>query len=199
MKAVMPDVPPDILQWRKRTGADHWDEMWEGVLHMPPMPNRTHQDLEGALVAWLRLQWARPRGNKVYHQINLASPGGWSDDYRIPDLVLLTPDRFEIDRNEYFEGPPTVVVEIRSPGDETDEKMPFYAKLGVPEVWVIDRDTKVPQVFVHQGNDYREQSPHDDGWIDSPATGIQVCGQPGQKLGIRLADDADTTQVLPEE
>ena len=49
MRAVMPEVPPDILAWRKRTGADMWDEMWEGVLHMAPMPNREHQDLEGAM------------------------------------------------------------------------------------------------------------------------------------------------------
>ncbi len=34
MKAVMASVPEHILEWRRRTGADQWDEMWEGVLHM---------------------------------------------------------------------------------------------------------------------------------------------------------------------
>src|SRR5262245_5911463 len=77
MKAVMSEVPADILAWRKRTGADRWDEMWEGVLHMPPMPNREHQELEGAMETYLRLHWARPRKAKVYHNINVASPGGW--------------------------------------------------------------------------------------------------------------------------
>ncbi len=61
MRAVMPVVPPDILAWRKRTGADMWDEMWEGVLHMAPAPNREHQDLAGAMETYLRLRWARPR------------------------------------------------------------------------------------------------------------------------------------------
>ena len=110
MRAVMFEVPPDILAWRKRTGADRWDEMWEGVLHMAPAPNREHQDLTGAMETYLRLRWARPRGNRVYHEINLAAPGGWTNNYRIPDLVLLTPERFGIDRNEYFEGAPDVVV-----------------------------------------------------------------------------------------
>ncbi len=32
MKAVIPTALPDILSFRKRTGADRWDEMWEGVL-----------------------------------------------------------------------------------------------------------------------------------------------------------------------
>jgi hypothetical protein len=90
MKAVISEVPADILAWRKRTGADRWDEMWEGVLHMPPMPNREHQELEWAMETYPRLRWARPRKAKVYHNINIASPGGWPNDYRIPDLVLVT-------------------------------------------------------------------------------------------------------------
>ena len=70
MRAVIPEVPPDILAWRKRTGADMWDEMWEGVLHMAPIPNRAHQDLEWAMETYLRLRWARPQGTRVYHNIS---------------------------------------------------------------------------------------------------------------------------------
>ncbi len=199
MKAVMPEALPDVLAMRRRTGADRWDEMWEGVLHMPPMPNRNHQELEGAIEAWLRVHWTRPRGNKVYHQINLASIGGWPNDYRIPDLLLLTPDRLAIDRNEYFEGPPTAVVEIRSPGDETAEKMPFYAKLSVPEVWVVDRDSKVPELFVLAGGEYKSQGAADDGWLHSAATGVWLRGEPGAKLVLQLGDDVGTLALLPED
>ena len=103
MRAVMSIVPPDVRLLRKRTGADQWDEMWEGVVHMPPMPNRTHQHLEWALETWLWTHWAEPAGNRVYHEVNLAPPGGWPVDYRIPDLVLLTPECFDIDHDEYFE------------------------------------------------------------------------------------------------
>src|SRR5215470_7620398 len=133
MRAILPTIPPGLLEWRKQTGADKWDEMWEGVLHMPPMPNRAHQDLEFAIEAYLRLHWAPGCGGRVYHGINVASVGGWPKDYRIPDIVLLTPPRFGIDRNEYFEGAPDVVVEIRSPNDEAYEKLEFYAALEVPE------------------------------------------------------------------
>jgi hypothetical protein len=45
MKAVIPEVPEHILQERKRTGADRWDEMWEGVLHMAAAPNKRHTRL----------------------------------------------------------------------------------------------------------------------------------------------------------
>jgi Uma2 family endonuclease len=198
MKAVMPDVPAHILQWRKTTGAYYWDEMWEGVLHMTPVPNRRHQDFQRALLGWLHSFWAQPRGCKVYPPINIASPGGWPNNYRIPDLVLLTPDRFHIDHDEYFEGAPTVVVEIHSRGDESYEKLAFYAHLGVPEVWIIDRDTKVPQLFVLSGEAYQDQSAGPDGWLASAATGVLFRAAPDDKLAIRLADQPETPRLLPE-
>jgi len=194
----MPGVPGQILELRKRTGADRWDEMWEGVLHMPPMPSRRHQELEGALERWLWTHWAQPQGNRVYHQINVASADGWPNDYRIPDLVLVTPDRFHIDRDDYFEGPPTAVVEIRSPGDETEEKLPFYAKIGVPEVWVIDRDTRSPKVHLLRGAEYEIAAADEDGWVTSPATAVQLRAEPPAKLGIRLAHHAGSFRLLPE-
>jgi len=197
MKAVMPDIEPGILDWRRRTGADRWDEMWDGVLHMPPMPNRSHQELELSLGTWLKTYWARPRGNKVYPPINLALPGRWPADYRIPDLVLLTPDRFHIDRNEYFEGGPTVVVEIRSPGDESYEKLPFYAQLHVPEVWVIDRDTRQPEIFHLSGGDYQLRPPDDEGWVQSIITGIMRAEH--GKLAIALVGDPVSLHLLPDQ
>jgi Uma2 family endonuclease len=149
--------------------------------------------------AYLRMHWARPRGSKVYHQINVASPGGWPQNYRIPDLVLLTSERFHIDRNEYFEGAPDEVVEIRSPGDETYEKLEFYAALGVLEVWIIDRDRKQPEIYTLRAGQYALQTPDNEGWLGSAVTGIELrAGQPG-KLAMRLAGDDTTRADLPED
>lgn len=199
MRAVMPEVSPAILAWRKRTGAERWDEMWEGVLHMAPSPNRHHQDLEWALETYLRRRWARPRGARVYHQINVCPPGGWPNNYRIPDLVLLTPACFAIDRNEYFAGAPDVVVEIRSPGDESYEKLGFYAALGVLEVRIIPRDSKEPELYTLQGSAYVRQAANAAGWVRSAVTGIELCvGVPG-KLAMRLAGDESTREDLPED
>jgi Uma2 family endonuclease len=46
------------------------------------------------------------------------------------------------------EGAVPLVVEIRSPGDETDLKLPWYAGLGVAEVLVIDPATRSAEVHV---------------------------------------------------
>ena len=199
MKGVMLEVPQFILDWRAQTGADYFDEMWEGVLHMAPTPNLYHQDLEWAMETWLRIHWARPKGNKVYHHRNVASVGGWPNNYRIPDLILLTPAHFDIDRTDYLEGPPDVVVEIRSPGDETIEKMPFYAKLGVPEVWIIDRDTKAPEVHVLKEGGYEKQLSANGGWLSSQATGIRLRAEAAGGLAIEIADDPSTRRILPED
>ncbi len=197
MKAIIAEVPEDMLRQRKRTGADRWDEMWEGVLHMTAAPNKRHTRLQVQLHNWLEAEWARPRGNQVDLLVNVASVGGWPHDYRIPDIVLLTTDRFSIDHDDYYEGAPTVVVEIRSPGDETWEKMSFYSNLGVPEVWVVDRDTKMPQIFQLAQGAYRELPRAADGWVDSPVTGVGLRGEPGNKLGIRIADNTATFKSLP--
>lgn len=199
MKVVICSAPADLLEERRRTGADRWDEMWDGVLHMPPMPNADLQELEWALETWLRTYWAPPRKARVFHNVNLASPGGWPEkDYRIPDLLLLAPERFGINKNEYFEGAPNVVVEIRSPGDEAYDKLRFYAKLAVPEVWIVDRDTKRPEIHILQGDEYREKPPGAEGWIPSDETGVELKEGPSQKLAIRLAGDDATRAELPE-
>lgn len=165
---------------------------------MPPSPNRGHQDLEFSLENYLRTYWAPQRQAKVYHQINVASIGGWPKDYRIPDIVLLSPERFAIDRNEYFEGAPDVVVEIHSPGDEAYEKLPFYRDLGVPEVWIIHRDSRVPEIHVRKRGRYKKQLATTQGWIRSPQTGIELMERKG-KLLIRLAGDDSTRQALPPD
>jgi Uma2 family endonuclease len=164
---------------------------------MAPAPRRSHQDTQWAMESWLRSHW-QPLGNRVHHEINIASPGGWPNDYRIPDLVLLTPDRFAIDHDIYFEGAPTVVVEICSPGDDTPEKLPFYAKLGVPEVWLIDRDTRQPEVLVLQAGQYRPQPPATDGWLESVATGVRLRSEAGNCLAVQLGGNEATRQLLPE-
>lgn len=198
MRAVIPDLTPDIASFRRQTGADRWDEMWEGELHMPPAPNRSHQNLEGRMYVWLDAQWAEPRGYQVYHQINVASPGGWPNDYRVPDLVLLTPDRFHIDRDEYFEGPPSVVVEIHSPGDEAYEKLDFYARIGVPEVWIVHRDTKEPEIYVLAGETYDRPAADADGWLESPVTGVRMRAEAGPKLAVQMGEREETRTLLPD-
>ncbi len=164
---------------------------------MPPAPNREHQDLEDALETDLRQRWAHTCDATVYLQINVALPGGWSNNYRIPDVVMLLPSRFHIDRNEYFEGGSNVVVESHSPGDESYDKLGFYAIVDVPEVWIIDQDSKKPEIYVLDAEQYVRQEAGPNGWILSGETGIQCCQSATGKLALRLQADESTYEELP--
>jgi Uma2 family endonuclease len=197
MKAVMSSLLPDVLAYRKMTGADQWDEMWDGVLHMVPSPNREHQDLEGAIETWLRRQWAPRTGGRVYHQINIARPGTWPKDYRIPDLVLLSPERAAIDKNEYFEGGPDVVVEIRSPDDESLEKLGFYFEVGVREVWMVDRDTRSVELLLRGDAGWVTIAVGRDGHVSSPFAGVEFRPSTAGKLELRITVDPGTAELVP--
>jgi Uma2 family endonuclease len=200
MKAVILDMPQHWLDERKRSGAERFDEMWEGVLHVSPSPNRSHQDLVLDLAMFLKVQWARPKAGRAIHEINVVHPDDvddWINNYRIPDVVLLSPDRLVFDKNTYILGAPLVCIEVRSPRDESYEKLDFYIRLGVPEVWIIDRDTKEPTVFALVEGNYRAVEPDADGWIVSDAVGARMRATPAGKLAIRL-DSTGAGAELPD-
>ena len=196
MKAVMTEIPQFILDWRRQTGADRFDEMWEGVLHMNPPPDVDHQDLEGAIESWLRQHW-KTSEQVVLHQVAVSPDDDWTNNYRVPDLILIAADRIAMRRETYFHGGPTVVVELRSPGDESYEKLPFYAELGVPEVWVIDRDTKSPELYILTDGNYQKYESASDDWQQSAATGIEFRGTKTNKIAMRLAANHATLEELP--
>ncbi len=72
-------------------------------------------------------------------------------------------------------------------------------KAMMPEVWIINRDTKVPEVYVLAGDDYERQAPDNDGWVQSAATDIRFCAETGGRLTVQMASDRDTRQLLPED
>lgn len=202
MRAVISQMPKHWVDERKNSEAAQWDEMWNGVLHMPPMANRLHQNIAKELMIYLDRHWEKPGRGRVNQEVNLTTPedeAAWTLNYRIPDLVLLDPPRFGIDKIEYMVGAPLVVVEIASPGDETYDKFPFYACLGVPEVWVVHRDSRTPEIHIlSPARTYHLTTPGDGGWLRSPGTGVEFRQtQPG-KLCIRIGGDESTAAELPE-
>ncbi len=193
----MPSVPADVAAWRKKTGADRWDEVWDGILHMPPVPTFDHQDLQAGLLTWLRARWAAASaGRRVLGELNVARPGRWPDDYRIPDVCLLTAERMDRNRGTHLDGGPDVVIEIASPGDESVEKVPFYVEVGVREVWRIDRDARRPELFVARDGVAERVAAGEDGAVASPFTGVVLRAADG-RLVLRLADDDATEASLP--
>src|SRR5919202_1745816 len=144
MRAVMLEVPEHLLEERRRLGHDRRDEMWEGVLHMVPQPFSRHQRLSALLLAAL-LPPANARALWMAHETSVFRPATESSDYRVPDLVVARPEHVS---ERGVEGRAELLVEIRSPGDESYEKVPFYADVGCQEVLIVDRDTLELELYV---------------------------------------------------
>jgi Uma2 family endonuclease len=136
-------VSDQLIQERKRKGIDLYDEVWEGMYVMPSMATNAHQRLVSDV------------GDIFYDAIKKAGLGqghpganvsdrrkGWKHNYRIPDLLVVLNNSRAVDCNTHFFGGPDFLVEIQSPGDETEEKVPFYAKIGVRELLIIHRDKR---------------------------------------------------------
>lgn len=139
MRTVLPDPPPAefeaLLERRRRAGADRHDEVWDGVVHMVPAPSGAHAELEWQLAALLRPR-AAAAGLIATGPFNL----GVAEDYRVPDGGL------HRTRPEGTWHPTVaVVVEILSPGDETWDKLPFYAAHAVNELLILDPDERTVQ------------------------------------------------------
>lgn len=203
MRAVVADFPKHWIEERKRSGAHRFDEFWDGVLHIPPPRTTGQQALLGDLSSYLEECWARPRGCKAHHGVNITTPKdepNWLHNFRIADIVLLDPPRFAIDKNDYTVGAPLVVIDLASPGDETYDRFPFYAGLGVPEVWVFHRDTRTPEIHrLGADRTYAAASAGADGWLRSPATGVEFRQTRAGKVWARAGGDEATAQELPED
>lgn len=138
----MLDVDPAMLDERRRHGTDRWDEMWEGVLHMAPPPSDRHQHIGTELLLVLG-PLAKDRGLVARYETGLFR-AGIDNDYRVPDLMFATPAQ-RAERG--IEAGAELIVEIRSPGDETYAKLSWYAHLGVREMLVIDPATLAVELF----------------------------------------------------
>jgi len=50
-------------------------------------------------------------------------------------------------------GGPDFLVEIQSPNDDTDEKIPFYSTVRVRELLILHRDTRQPRLYRYDGQE----------------------------------------------
>jgi Uma2 family endonuclease len=197
MRAVV-HVPDSELADRRAKGLDHWDEMWEGVLHMTPAPNLEHQRVLGRLIEFLGPRLRERGRGALFPGINVFRESTRQPDYRIPDLTFVSAGREHLLTVDgvRVEGP-DAVLEIRSPEDETYEKLPFFAALGVREVIVVHRDTKNAEVFRLSGSRYVAVEANEQGWIASEALSVQIRRVDAQppRLAIEDLHEAASVQI----
>lgn len=181
MRAVLVNAEWE-LERRRRLGLDKQDERWDGEWRLVNPPRRWHARLNSDMFRVLAPR-AEARGLSPYCE----GTGVFEDvdtNWRVPDQVYARPDQ-EID--EGVAGA-ELVVEIRSPGDDSYAKLPFYAERGITEVLVVHDDRRVELYRLDEGGAYE--------LLDDPvstALGVTFTTVDGPKL--RISWDAGTAEV----
>ena len=140
-KADLDALPPNIK-----------GEIIEGVLYTMTRPRAQHQNTGLGIGADLRGPFQRGRGG----------PGGWwilpEPDIELPNTPEIVPDIAGWRKERLAELPiataielvPDWVCEILSPTTRRHNlliKKPYYARIGVPYHWLVDRDARTVTAY----------------------------------------------------
>lgn len=130
-----------LLRRRRAWGGDRWDEVWNGVYVMSPLANNEHQRFVALLCFALQDAFRLEPVVEVRPGVNVSDRDeDWEKNYRIPDVAVRLPGSVAEDRGEYWRGGPDFLIEVASRGDRSRKKRPFYARIGVGEMMLVDRN-----------------------------------------------------------
>ncbi len=128
------EYPPlgEHIELRRLRGLDTYDEWWEGVYRIVTGPSPEHGALLDDLAELLG-PLVRAAGLKSSAPANI---GIDKQDCRVPDRAIYEPDTPRT--SPAFLETALMVIEVLSPGERPQEKMPFYRAFGVQEYLEID-------------------------------------------------------------
>lgn len=166
----------DYLTWQF---AERVELLRGWVVKMSPAPNVRHQQILGVVFNQL-YNYLVDHTCQVFSapfDVRLPLPpdrvqGDKIDTVVQPDLVVVC-DPTQLDEQGCI-GPPTIVVEILSPGNtrrEMKDKLELYQTSGVPEYWVVDPEHQFILVYTpNQQGQYVGSMPYTQGSaLTSPA------------------------------
>ncbi len=155
-----PELAHDLIQERQNRGSDRHDEVWEGVYVMHSTPRLIHQELVHLFSAVLHVGIVEEGRGKVYPGINVSDRrSGWKQNFRVPDVVVVLKNSRAIPCDSHFYGGPDFLVEIHSPGDEIEKKIPFYSQIQVRELFIVHRDNRKLTLYRHDGKQLAQVGP----------------------------------------
>ena len=133
-------------------------ELWEfidGELLNAPVRNRDHQGAGGSLGSLMFLFAQERDSGKVYFApFDVVFS---NTDVVQPDILFVSKDRQHIITEDNVQGPPDLVVEIRSPSTARQDwttKRDLYERYGVNEYWLVDPEAATIAVLMLSGGKF---------------------------------------------
>jgi Uma2 family endonuclease len=180
---------------REESGADRYDEVWEGVYMMAPLADDEHQDLQTKLGAIFQLTIGWPGLGLVRTGVNVSDrEQGWTKNYRIPDVAVAVPDGAVRNCGTHWVGGPDFAIEIASPGDRSRDKLDFYGANHVRELLLIDRDPWKMELYRAAGAQLRlvgRSELQTEAVLNSDVVPLEfrlVAGNPRPQIEVRHTD-----------
>lgn len=140
-----------VIGWREHhedSGDGKFDETWNGVVIMAPLPNDEHQELQLALSVPLFELIQLAKLGKVRPGVNVTDRhDDWRINYRSPDVVVYLKGNPSINNGSHWVGGPDFLIEIISPNEDPLAKLEFYAGIGTREVLTVERDPWALELF----------------------------------------------------
>ncbi len=131
-----PYVEEQILALRVGTDGDKYDEVWEGVYIVTPLPSNEHQRLVIKLCMILSAVVEDKELGDVFSGVNLSDRNeGWDKNVREPDVAVFLRSGRAIDRGTHWQGAADFLVEIISPGERPAKKSPSTAASASSNCW----------------------------------------------------------------
>ena len=126
----------------------HKSDLIEGVFVMASPASFEHGDLQGFLLATMRVFVNKRRlgivqGENIAYRLN-------QDNVYQPDVSFLSRERLHLAGEVYVDGPPDLAVEVISPSSrqyDLVEKRINYARFGTREYWTIDPIERSANVY----------------------------------------------------
>jgi hypothetical protein len=156
------DLIREFIQERHERGIDHDDEVWEGVYIVPPIATNLHQSLVLAFSVTLYNAIVLEARGQVFPGANVSDRRvGWKRKFRGPDIVVALGGSRAIDCSTHWMGGPDFLIEVKTPGDQTEEKILFYGEIGVQELLIVHRDTRELRLYRHNSKELVQVKPSD--------------------------------------
>jgi Uma2 family endonuclease len=144
-----------MLERRRLSGGDRFDEVWDGVYIMAPLANIEHQELVANIVTALRNAFADQPLVRVFPGVNVSDrQEDWEKNYRCPDGAVVLPGSRAVDCGAFYFGGPDFVVEVASDYDRSRDKFDFYADVGVREFLLVDRNPWQLELYALRGGEF---------------------------------------------
>jgi len=147
-----PYLEQRIRTERNDPKANRYDEVWEGVLVVIPLPNNEHRHIVAVVCYALCSVVNKDTKDCVFPGVNVSDrDADWLSNYREPDIAVYLATNPAKNSGTHWVGGPDLAVEIVSPGEDPHDKLDFYAKVNTREVLIVDRNPWMLELYQLQG------------------------------------------------